>query len=58
MKNEKEFDFDKKKPKFEDNNIRKSKIIEKERIDDISSILNKSQNSKNIEVNSERFIYR
>ena len=50
MKNEKEFDFDKKKPKFEDNNIRKSKIIEKERIDDISSILNKSQNSKNIEV--------
>ena len=50
MKNEKEFDFDKKKPNFEGNNFRKSNIIEKERIDDISSILNKSQNSKNIEV--------
>ena len=50
MKNEKEFDFDKKKPNFEGSNFRKSNIIEKERIDDISSILNKSQNSKNIEV--------
>ena len=50
MKNGKEFDYDKKKPNFERNNGKKSIEKEKDKLEDLSSILNKSQNSKNIEV--------
>ena len=50
MKNGKEFDYDKKKPNFEGNTVKKTIGKEKEKIEDSSSILNKSHISKNIEV--------
>ena len=50
MKNGKEFDYDKKKPNFEGNIVKKTIGKETEKIEDSSSILNKSHISKNIEV--------
>ena len=50
MKNGKEFDYDKKKPNFEGNTVKKTIGKETEKIEDSSSILNKSHISKNIEV--------
>ena len=50
MKNGKEFDYDKKKPNFETNNVKKSIVKENEKVEDLSTILNKSHISKNIEV--------
>ena len=50
MKNGKEFDYDKKKPNFEGNNVKKSIVKENEKVEDLSTILNKSHISKNVEV--------
>ena len=50
MKNGKEFDYDKKKPNFEGNNVKKSIAKENEKVEDLSTILNKSHISKNVEV--------
>ena len=50
MKNGKEFDYDKKKPNFEANNVKKSIVKENEKVEDLSTILNKSHISKNVEV--------
>ena len=50
MKNEKEFDYDKKKPNFEQNNKKKSAGAEVEKSENFSEIINKSPNSKSIEV--------
>ena len=50
MKNGKEFDYDKKKPNFEANNLKKSIVKENEKVEDLSTILNKSHIPKNIEV--------
>ena len=50
MKNGKEFDYDKKKPNFEGNNVKKSIVKENEKVEDLSTILNKSHTSKNVEV--------
>ena len=50
MKNGKEFDYDKKKPNFEANNVKKSILKENEKVEDLTTILNKSHISKNVEV--------
>ena len=50
MKNEKEFDYDKKKPNFEGKIGKKSIEMKKEKLENLSEIMDKSQNSKSIEV--------
>ena len=50
MKNEKEFDYDKKKPNLDKNNSKKLTEMKKEKSENLSQILDKSQNSKSIEV--------
>ena len=50
MKNGKEFDYDKKKPNLDKNNIKKLPEMRKEKSENLSQILDKSQNSKSIEV--------
>ena len=50
MKNEKEFDYDKKKPNFEGKIGKKSTEMKKEKLENLSEIMDKSQNSKSIEV--------
>ena len=50
MKNGKEFDYDKKKPNLEGNNVKKANEIKKEKSEELSFILDKSYLSKNIEV--------
>jgi len=50
MKNGKEFDYDKKKPNFDGNNVKKVKEMKKQKSDELSCILDKSYISKNIEV--------
>ena len=50
MKNGKEFDYDKKKPNLDKNNSKKLTEMKKEKSENLSQILEKSQNSKSIEV--------
>ena len=50
MKNGKEFDYDKKKPNLDKNNSKKLTEMKKEKSENLSQILDKSQNSKSIEV--------
>ena len=50
MKNGKEFDYDKKKPNLDKNNVIKKPEIIKEKPENLSQILDKSQNLKSIEV--------
>ena len=50
MKNGKEFDYDKKKPNLDKNNSKKLTEMRKEKSENLSQILDKSQNSKSIEV--------
>ena len=50
MKNEKEFDYDKKKPKLDEIKVIKVIEMKKEKTEDLTSIFNRSNHSKNIEV--------
>ena len=50
MKNGKEFDYDKKKPNLDKNDSKKLTEMRKEKSENLSQILDKSQNSKSIEV--------
>ena len=50
MKNEKEFDYDKKKPKLDEIKVKKVIEMKKEKTEDLTSIFNRSNHSKNVEV--------
>ena len=50
MKNEKEFDYDKKKPKLDEIKVIKVIEMKKEKTEDLTSIFNRSNHSKNVEV--------